>query len=130
MFFTLMREVFFYEPDAFPLGPAGGYLPDFYLPRLRAFFEVKGAFEWSVFKLFLFAAAITPEYGMYIALGDLPSERQLRSIGWWDLSTETGVLHVGCRPWDELFPPESPRIRAAVQAARSARFERGRWPAA
>ena len=31
-----------YEPEGFDLGPAGLYLPDFWLPQLQCWFEVKG----------------------------------------------------------------------------------------
>src|SRR5688572_25652944 len=38
--FTLLRIPFYYEYARISL-PSGGYLPDFWLPTLRSYFEVK-----------------------------------------------------------------------------------------
>lgn len=42
VFFDAMREEWEYEPQGYSL-PSGFYLPDFFLPRLKLFVEVKGA---------------------------------------------------------------------------------------
>lgn len=46
VFFDAMGITYEYEPEGFKT-PYGNYLPDFYLPQLRAWMEVKGGREWT-----------------------------------------------------------------------------------
>lgn len=41
IFFTTLKIEFWYEPEGFDLGGGEWYLPDFYLPQLKIYVEVK-----------------------------------------------------------------------------------------
>ncbi len=41
VFFDTLGVRYEYEPEGFDLGPAGWYLPDFWLPKQRCFVEIK-----------------------------------------------------------------------------------------
>lgn len=43
-YFSFLRAPFVYEPEGFDLGPSGYYLPDFYLPKIDSFVEIKPDF--------------------------------------------------------------------------------------
>lgn len=43
-YFSFLSVDFSYEPEGFDLGPSGYYLPDFYLPRIDSFVEIKPEF--------------------------------------------------------------------------------------
>lgn len=46
-YFWFTKTEFIYEPEAFNLGVAGCYLPDFFLPSLDSFVEIKPTFVMS-----------------------------------------------------------------------------------
>ena len=50
VFFDAMEVQYEYEPEGFQVGGSEAYLPDFYLPDLRTYVEIKptNAFEFSV----------------------------------------------------------------------------------
>ena len=50
VFFDAMDVKYDYEPEGFQVGDSDAYLPDFYLPDLRTYVEIKptNAFEFSV----------------------------------------------------------------------------------
>lgn len=50
-----------YEPQAFQLSDGSNYLPDFYLPGVRAWLEVKGAHQQRLAKAHVFAADLFVE---------------------------------------------------------------------
>lgn len=71
VFFSTLDVPWVYELQGFAL-PSGAYLPDFYLPSLDAWWEVKGQYrtaeEWQL------AGELSAHTGkaVYVAWGDLP----------------------------------------------------------
>lgn len=47
IFFDALGIKWIYEPEGFDLGDGVYYLPDFYLPEMDAYFEVKGVLNWE-----------------------------------------------------------------------------------
>jgi hypothetical protein len=111
-----------YEPQGWWLPAGFGYLPDFWLPTVRAYFEVKGLWGYSIRKPIALARATKEP--LYLAVNGIPSHRQLLSVGWWDADTGTGVtaLSPDC-DWNTIAPCNTERVLAACAEARSARFE-------
>jgi hypothetical protein len=60
-----------YETEGFDLGGIW-YLPDFWLPRTRAFFEVKGVFESEDIDKVLALARVAAPRGIQVGLGTAP----------------------------------------------------------
>ena len=50
VFFDHAKIKYFYEPEGFPVKGTSGYLPDFYLPDSKEFFEVKGILDDDDYK--------------------------------------------------------------------------------
>jgi len=42
VFFDALGIKYYYEHEGFDLGDAGWYLPDFWLPELKTWIEIKG----------------------------------------------------------------------------------------
>jgi hypothetical protein len=100
------------------------YLPDFYLPRLNAYLEVKGHWDPTLTKARLLAEALGSDYGVYALVNGIPSDHQLARLGWWDAVGQTGVT--GMAPWSDWsawFPLGWDPVLTACEAARSARFD-------
>lgn len=99
------------------------YLPDFWLPRLQSYLEVKGLWDTTVRKAQHFASEEIEEHPVYLAVGGIPSHRQLSSVGWWDPTTELGVISLTPGfEWSTWFPPETETVLLASESARSERF--------
>lgn len=105
VFFDHLGIAWEYEPQGFELSPIpasrikqmqqdqlrepepgdgdhlGGYLPDFRLPRLKAWFEVKGAYppreEWT--RLHRFSELVNERF--FIAVGSIPNPSTIESSG-------------------------------------------------
>lgn len=45
VFFDLLNLNYWYEPEQYDFGEYGQYIPDFYLPDLGVFVEIKGAYK-------------------------------------------------------------------------------------
>lgn len=195
VFYTEMGIRYEYEREGFDLGEAGLYLPDFWLPDLGFWVEIKGTKMTDAEEAKVSALADAADQRVYVFTGDIPvfdggyqldseqagevyvkngwdnvqlwcecwscgslgiefkgrSDRlpckqclTCQALAWGETSpfiTEEGcVLHgingsKGCPRGtgnqDRGHNWDSPRLRAAYTAARSARFEfgeHGRWP--
>ena len=61
VFFTLLGIEFEYEPEGYEFDNGQMYLPDFYLPRLKLFVEIKPRLpipEWQLSKIISFAKGL------------------------------------------------------------------------
>lgn len=113
-----------YEPQGWHLGNDECYLPDFWLPTLNAYLEVKGMWDHTVRKAQRFAQAEIEEHAVYLAVGGIPGHRQLASVGWWEPDQPCGVTNLTpAFDWDSWAPAGSDAVVAACEAARSARFD-------
>lgn len=124
MFFDHLDEPYEYEPQGLKVGDTC-YLPDFYLPRSKAFLEVKGCVDQSLAKPLKLGQAIRPTgVAVYVLIGGFPIQRQLARHGWWNRQRREGVASVGpAFDWEMWFPLSSPAVLEACEKARSARFE-------
>lgn len=154
VFFDALHIKWEYEVEGFDLGEFGWYLPDFWLPDLEFFVEIKpempGMDQWGKYELFTAMRRI-------ILIGGSPWEYQTYDFGDGEM-TECADLGVwgqcpicrtarfgfrsdgefngsdcDCRPSSELFtsdPAFDVYMQAAVDSARSARFEYGEAPGA
>lgn len=110
-----------YEPQGWHLGDKLAYLPDFWIPHVSGFLEVRGLWDYRARAPLLMAEI--GEWPIYLALGGIPSERQLRSTGWFDESDQTGVVSLTqCYDWNGWFPADTPEVMAACERARSEHF--------
>lgn len=71
VFFETLGVEFNYEAEGFRLGTID-YLPDFYLPSIPAFFEVKGRELNADDELKVSQLAIRSGYPVYVWVGDIP----------------------------------------------------------
>lgn len=92
VFFETAKIRWEYEPQGFDVDGTP-YLPDFYLPDLHCYFEVKGTSEYDIDLLQRFALLIGKE--LVVAEGAIPDPDE------WDCRNEKGlqVLHTS-RPED------------------------------
>lgn len=104
--FDALGLVWEYEHQIYDCDSAGGYLPDFWLPQLKCFVEIKG--EWpteeelaKIQSLSLFSG-----FPVWLAIGT-PGYRSL-------------LARVAPAPWVETVRPEV--VQRAVTEARSASF--------
>ncbi|MER2520107.1 MAG: hypothetical protein ABTQ34_05390 [Bdellovibrionales bacterium] len=82
VFFDVAHIKWEYEPQGFSIRGSGGYLPDFYLPDLDCYFEVKGTNKYNKDKMQQFALLIKKP--LVIAEGPIPDPNDFdcdRSIG-------------------------------------------------
>lgn len=157
VFFDALGIRWEYEPEGFDLGPHGWYLPDFWLPELDCWAEIKPEQPIESLKL-------DPRHnhfpGNLIVLAGTPGPADLwrgttyhglATGAWiWDypfylcecyLCGALGFQYCGRSERNEHLPGcsadpikdktyggDSPRIKAATVAALSARFEHGETP--
>lgn len=134
VFFDHLGVDWDYEAQGFHT-PAGGYLPDFYLPDAGVYVEIKGP---APTERDLAKCAAVPN--LIILVGSIP--RRTDDMTWWVNGDEClkgwGHLFHQCENGWQIFnldqagvpwwgDPEyrSREIDAALTAARSARFEHG-----
>lgn len=163
VFFDALGLRWEYEKEGFDLGKAGWYLPDFWLPELNCWVEIKPR-EWNDGQDFWWASGATEKKASAIARSSSPvfvvsgepwpdeykccvfyneegadapmyfaeclqcGKFGITYGGW------TGYVRCDCT-WNTLDKPshkedgtETPRLLAAYEAARSARFEHGESP--
>jgi hypothetical protein len=133
-----------YEKEGFDLGPVGPYLPDFWLPTIECWVEIKGqpATHHEIQKaqalasaggrpVVLFAGDIDPRL-----VGGIATDRWYPAAyawascsvcGWVDIIDIAAVRSVYCVTCkcSRWFRFTSPLLRSAYDAARGARFEHG-----
>jgi hypothetical protein len=113
-----------YEPDAVKVG-GSCYLPDFYIPSMRTFLEVKGCWDDPLYKPRRLADALFPDFGVCAAVNGIPNAKQLALHGWWDGDGQLGIKDLSATvQWASWFPPTCPAVREACEIARSYRFDR------
>jgi len=122
VFFDHSETPFQYEWEGFNINGVR-YLPDFYLPSMNSYLEVKGQWDSSLTKPRLLAEELGSDFGVYALVGGFPSERQLARTGWWDADAQTGITGMGQEfEWGSWFPLGWDPVREGCEAARSARF--------
>jgi hypothetical protein len=145
VFFDVLGVRWEYEPQGFDLGPAGWYLPDFWLPDLRMWAEVKAEAldEQELAKARALANGTnaevlqlvgTPTFKVYWATCPDGQEHE-NDRGEFDYILDDQYIHSekrwfgspGVGDGEDLGRTYSmsERTKAAYDAARSARFEYG-----
>lgn len=148
VFFDVMRYDYEYEPEGFDLGPDGLYLPDFWLPQVEMYAEVKPTHLSIEEKrkcaclvesterscLLLIGPPDFKEYWAYVPWRtENPYVDEHVDIEMWDYALISLYVHARpegrffsspeCSDWcDEEFGHDYVK---AVHASRRARFERG-----
>ena|SRR5260370_3390594 len=149
VFFKTLKIAYEYEKEGYNLNGTY-YLPDFWLPALECFIEIKGIRpnEDEARRALLLAGATKKK--VYIFFGNIPlpeeiphsnsawcfpDDRSAENSYWWcecPICEEFGIGKYGlvhllpCQHISWLLQQyDTPRLRAAYQAARSARFEKG-----
>jgi hypothetical protein len=135
-----------YEAEGYDLGAAGYYLPDFFLPAIGCWLEIKGQppTHGEIQK----ALALSTQAGQPVVIfyGEI-HPRMVGSIttisyhpdgyawagcecGWVDIVDLFALNQVQCPACKLLrrFRTDTPTLRSAYIAARSARFEHGEMP--
>lgn len=130
VFFDAMGIKWEYEPEGFDLGEFGWYLPDFYLPQAIFHAEVKARWDDIPKKeldMMHHFDSEPPEgsFGLIFLVG-IPSMWEPDEVCPLVPKYESSTWHVIARCVPENSQDE--RIRSAVLAARSARFEHGEKP--
>jgi hypothetical protein len=127
VFLDHARITWQYEPQGFRLPSGARYLPDFRLPDLRLYLEIKGAepTEKDMSKVREFAVeAKAHGYLVLLLVGDIPRAREGTAF----VPARSFLVREG-KPVEDVVtqwrPVSPPHLRAALTAARSARFEFG-----
>lgn len=145
VFFDALAIEWKYEPEGFQLAPDVRYLPDFWLPQVRMWAEVKGANFSQEEKRKCQLLANQSGRPCLILNGDpdgrnfwacMPySPNQENEPGWEDFVIDGGYLEerrfYQCT--GEEYPEQTDNawgddVAAAISAARQARFEFGETP--
>lgn len=74
VFFDAIGVKWLYEPEGFKLPNNSSYLPDFYLPDLNKYVEVKGILNSNDSKKVLTFDMYSDEYTKIVIVGDIPDE--------------------------------------------------------
>jgi hypothetical protein len=82
VFFDVMKIAWRYEPEAYRVGPHNlAYLPDFYLPDLGTWIEVKGDDADFIAKADVYGAAVNPASGLPGVADSIPTTRGFLVLG-------------------------------------------------
>ena len=147
VFLDALGVLWSYEAEGYELGAAGRYLPDFWLPAIGCWLEIKGArpspseirkavglAELAGRPVVIFSGEIDARM-----VGGLATTRWFPDSYIWagcgvcgwvdviDLDARRAVFCPQCR-LPRLFRATTPALRSAYIAARSARFEYGEQP--
>ncbi len=124
VFFETRGEVWHYDREAtWGLVNAQHYRPQFALPRLDAYFEVQRPHDHQTRRSLQYDHPEIKEPVVYLAVGDLPDERQLGTTGWWDPGRSQGVRNLTPGDdWKAWFPPDYPDVLRAMEFARTTKF--------
>lgn len=117
-------EVWHYDHEAgWGLANTRHYRPQFFLPRLGAYLEVQRPDDHQSRQPLRHYDPEIEEPIVYLAVGDLPDERQLRLAGWWDPDSGQGVRNLTQGfEWEAWFPPDSDGVLRAIEVARTTEF--------
>lgn len=100
VFFDKAGIKYKYETEGFKTSNGLYYLPDFYLPDLKVFVEVKGEFsdtDWN--KIYAFQEDLSKDYRGILILRDIPNVNNRHTL--WD-----AFENVGTAGFRFLFPNE------------------------
>lgn len=127
VFFNTVGVEYQYEPERFDLGNGVWYLPDFWLPQLLIWLEIKSAFPIAE-EMQKIALLARPEWLTVITWGNLDGKDKSDAMafcrGYDDLfecwsESITEILFASYCDWTDS------EIAAGYAAARQARFEKG-----
>ena len=125
VFFTTLDDQWHYEPDGWRIGNPEHYRPQLWIQRFDGDIYLEAQPEWSrdSRRPMLHTDPEIAEHHVYLAAGDLPTEGQLRDVGWWDPAGR-GVLQLTAGyDWAALYPPDSDDVLAALETAHAETFE-------
>ena len=159
VFFDALGIEWRYEMEGYEL-PAGRYLPDFYIPHLDCWIEIKGEKPTELEQEKVSQLASQQKKAAYLFFGEIPwiddhgeiekpadCAIALFEFGWdhdyrWCQCTQCGKFGIQfsgcgdricaratCPTAKEYGADNTPALKAAYEAARSARFEYGENPA-
>lgn len=113
VFFDKLGVKWEYEKEGYDLGEAGWYLPDFWLPGLQCWIEIKGEEPDSLYNKKLYALAEGTGHDLYLFVGSIPhtidsygpnnkelfAEIFMKEGGWdngqaWTCCSECGMLGI------------------------------------
>lgn len=126
VFFQVHEEFWSYEPDGHPDASAASYRPQFFLPARGVYLEVRERWDRHARHPYGRHHPEAPEPLIFLAAGDVPTDQQMRAVGWWDSETRHGVQQLTAGlgiDWDTMFPPTSDDVLAALEAARDQIFD-------
>jgi len=149
VYFDTLGIQYQYEKEGYDLGEAGRYLPDFWLPQVNMWAEVKAKAltegerakctalcQKTGFSVLMLVSA--PDFKEYSAIqmckdgDDSESGADIREVDYTlcteYLYSENRFFCTSCRDGFDEFVEVWPELLGAVNAARSARFEFGEMP--
>lgn len=108
MFFDSLGVKWDYEPEGYDLGEAGRYLPDFFLPALDVWVEIKGKYPDADEIKKAKALAAQSEQEVHIFFGGMAEPTGQKVDGKTEVSGGTRALAVGLKSnrWPKL--PQKP----------------------
>jgi hypothetical protein len=136
VFFDALKMPYEYEKEGFDLGSIGFYLPDFWMPRAQMWIEIKGTTPTTEEVSKVEYLSIDTKTGAMIVSG-MPMDEKLMLFDpdsrYWFRDKDIDDVSIWCElalihPLHEIIGNFCDPIRAAYDAARSARFEHGETP--
>lgn len=129
VFFETYQTTWYYEPEGWPTGNEEHYRPQFWLIEREAYLEVQRPSDRRERHPMPHFEPEIEEPTVYLSMAGIPTEEQLSTVGWWDPRCRYGIMRLTPGyAWDALFPPTSPDVLAALQAARTETFEKPTAP--
>ena len=131
VFFDALGLAYRYEPEGFKLKDGDEevyYLPDFYLPTLKTWFEVKGLPPSSAEEHKCWLLSRAKDERVLLAYGGIPQPKAEASDTVAIQSYQVGQDTAATLSWVDWPSFEPDAVWAAYRKARGARFEHGETP--
>mgnify|MGYP001564766639 CR=1 FL=1 len=103
VFFDALGIVWEYEKEGFDLGAAGYYLPDFWLPDLNVWIEIKGEHPTPEEEAKAWGLATATDRAVVMFTCGIPMPWSLEEIQYLCGSCDSGRAHFSGGGWDNLY---------------------------
>lgn len=120
VFFDALKVRWDYEPEGFDLGATGRYLPDFFLPELNCWVEIKGQVPGAGERVKAEVLAQQSQQSVFIFYGGMEVPVERKTEHGLEIVNGTQAIGFGLRPypWGGVAFKQLPAIWVECQACR------------